>query len=211
MSGILKDRNKAFLSAVLAAHALAFWVIFAGANMRNFSTVEGLVSRFAASAPLAIFPALISFLVQGIVTSDVKARIVYWRVRGDPYPGSEAFSRWLRKDGRINAGVIEARYSPLPTSPADQNALWYRIYRTHRDDPNIEDAHRRYLLARDLAINALLFGAVTCLLIGWGSSSTPWKLMYILGSGGLYVFSCIAAQNHGRRFVTSVLANESAK
>ena len=211
MSSSLKDKNKAFLSSVLVAHAVLFWLVFASPDLESLLNVEALIFRLVKTAPFVILPALLSFLLQGVVASDLKARLVYWRFRKNPYPGSEAFTKWLHRDNRIDINVIKSRYHPLPIAPADQNALWYRIYRLHQHEPNVEDAHKRFLLARDLACCALIFGTLSSVALVWGASSYSCTLVYIIGSILYYVSCCIVAQNHGNRFVMSVLANESAR
>ena len=62
--------------------------------------------------------------------TDAKARIVFLRWQ-NPLPGSCAFTRYAAADPRINlVGVLEQAHGPLPTDLGQQNALWYKLYKS---------------------------------------------------------------------------------
>lgn len=150
---------------------------------------------------------LFLFLLNGLLSSDQKAVLVYWKLK-DPLPGSEAFSRLSKKDSRIDRKKLEEIYGKLPKSPSEQNKLWYKIYRKNAIDVVISESHRSFLLARDLASLCFIFivflGLPTLIIANW-----PLNFYYFSFLVVQYFIVVIGAQNRGRRFVTNVLAVES--
>lgn len=206
----LKEKNKIPLLTALVCQAVVFWAAFTASWGFDFDSWENVLKRFAQTSPLAAILGIAVFLLQGALGSDAKARLIFWRFTGNPYPGARAFSKWLYRDARIDPGVIKQKHNPLPHVPNKENALWYKLLKQHEAKPSIEDAHRRYLFARDLATNWLLFGLVACAAIWWGKSEIWLKILFDVGTLVMYVLMTWVARNHGVRLVTSVLAAESS-
>lgn len=165
---------------------------------------SGTITRAIASmlAP----PALL--LLTSILSPDMKACLVFWRVRY-ALPGHRAFSKYIEGDSRIDAGALEKKIGAFPNDPAAQNSEWYRIYRAHRTEDAVLDANRRYLLFRDLAtLSAFLVVVVplTLKFVGLSTAFGPAAAVFAVQ----YVLSAIAAQQAGIRFVRTVLAIESS-
>ncbi|RZM19700.1 MAG: hypothetical protein EOO88_37315 [Pedobacter sp.] len=105
---------------------------------------------------------------------------------------------------------LEAMYGPLPTDPGEQNSLWYKLYRGNNAEVSVIKSHKDFLLARDMASITFLYIFITALpMLFFGNS--PYNYYYFIALIIEYVFIVIVAQNHGKRFVTNVLAVESAK
>jgi hypothetical protein len=112
----------------------------------------------------------------------------------------------MHKDHRINPQLLENNWGTLPTDPAEQNRLWYRMYKTVEKDVRVHEAHRDWLFSRDLTGYAVIFLAVFIPAAIIGTASWPATLLYI----GLliiqYLSLMIAARTYGQRFVCNVLA-----
>lgn len=102
--------------------------------------------------------------------------------------------------------AITRSFGPLPTEPAKQNQLFYRIYQDHRDAVGVLDAHRRYLATRDIGtITGLLVLPLTVLaLIATRDvgRSVAYGAALLFG----YLLCAVAAKNYGRRMIEHVLA-----
>jgi hypothetical protein len=94
----------------------------------------------------------------------------------------------------------------LPSAPAEQNSLWYKLYRWVDGDVPVAEAHRSYLLFRDMtAMSALLLLLVPSALYLSGAREASLLIAAAL-FGGQYLATAVAARNSGVRFVTNVLA-----
>ncbi|MGH8057375.1 MAG: hypothetical protein ACREOH_09095, partial [Candidatus Entotheonellia bacterium] len=142
------------------------------------------------------------------LSSHIKAVLVFWRLC-HPLPGCRAFSRYLNSDPRISPGVLETRFGQFPREPAQQNSLWYRIYRRNENHPAIRDAHGCYLLTRDLTSLSAIFLVILGPAVIYLLDDTNRALTYLIMLVILYGFTSQAARTYGKRFVTSVLAIES--
>ena len=138
----------------------------------------------------------------------IKHKIVFLKMK-NPLPGCEAFSRIAVRDPRIDMNILKALFpSGSPKEPIDQNAAWYGMYKKHSNKIRVFQAHRSFLLARDLATLTLLFMPVTLLAhLIW---DTQLKMIWIHMAVLLLFFagSVIASRNYGRRFVANVIVEE---
>jgi hypothetical protein len=148
---------------------------------------------------------ILAGVVNGLLSSDSKARIVFWRW-SNPLPGSFAFSHYAERDPRINIGNLKKKVGRFPSTPREQNARWYKLYRSVSDYPAVIDAHRSFLLTRDYAGMALLL-LMTAGPIGvWQIPSQATAGVYIGFLLLQYLLARHAARNYGIRLVTTVLA-----
>jgi hypothetical protein len=202
-----------------AKNAWYLWV-FIGANLAVFlslvvskafvgSAVEHFWGRVTAKdGIIAVTIPLAAMVFSGALGDTAKARLVFWRWR-HPLPGCRVFTELLNTDPRIDVPALKKKLGRLPKEPQAQNALWYGLYRARQAAPTIFEAHRLYLLTRDMAtISAVL---VVLFSIGVVASSIERKIA-VLYSGGLivqYLLVASAARNYGVRFVLNVLTEES--
>ncbi len=152
---------------------------------------------------LAIMP-IVLLVLSGLLTGGMKARLVFWRWRY-PLPGHRAFSELAPKDARIDMRLLKAKHGVMPKEPRAQNTAWYGIYRRYQNATIVKQVHRRFLLARDLAVNSLVLaigGAVGLALAGAGVLAV---LFYSLVMMLHYLAFAIAARNYGIGFVCNVL------
>ena len=155
---------------------------------------------------LMIIP--LCFILEGIISSDLKHSIVFLRLRHQ-LPGCRAFSKIAPNDDRIDMKRLsDLFHSDIPQKPKDQNSAWYSIYKKHSDKTIVFHAQRCFLLTRDLAMLTLIFlpGSLAAHLI-WDTPAyricTHMGLLLLILIG-----TVVAAQNYGRRFVGNVLVEE---
>ena len=154
--------------------------------------------------PLAVL------LIVNVLPSDVKAMLVYWKPRG-VLPGSEAFTKYGPADPRIDMAALKKNAGQLPTAPAQQNSKWYELYRQVQNDPAVAEAHKLFLMYRDMATLSLsLVVLVPLALYLVGAAQTAPLLAAGLFSAQ-YLLNAFSARWSGIRFVCNVLAVHSTK
>lgn len=201
----LKGRNLKYLIGFIVLNLCAVYAIMKGSPSEWFDLTQNAIQ----SATASVFAGIFAIGLNGLLSSNQKAILVFWRLR-HPLPGSRAFSHFLEADVRIDPQGIRSRHDPLPEDPGDQNRLWYRIYRQHQNEPSVEDAHHGYLLTRDLAALSLFFVfSLVPILIVIGTPSY-YPLYYAVALMCAYIFFSHAARNYGKSLVTNVLAIESS-
>jgi hypothetical protein len=203
----LKDQNKVPLLAVGLAN-LALFVLLIHGDAIGLGGWKG-----AAEALRDAFPAGVAMILLGIVnaqlSSDVKARIIFLKWR-DALPGSESFGRHGRNDARVDFAALERHFGPLPSSPREQNALWYKLFKSIDDDVSVKQVHREFLFTRDYGCMSLMMAIA----LGPIALATLPSLKLALAYWGLLIAQLFlvvrAARQHGYRLVTTVLALKSA-
>ncbi len=201
----LKAQNVPWIWAVVVADALA---VIAFAYPAALDQAASLLASGAKLAGASIAPVVV-LLLTSLIPSDVKAMLVYWRVK-DVLPGSRAFSRYARRDERIDLDALKAKVGEFPRSGKDQNALWYRLFKERDNEPEVSEAHRLFLLFRDLAALSVLLGLVApVVLVLLGASLTAVATAAAI-FGAQYVACAVAARFHGVRMVCNVLALHAA-
>lgn len=171
------------------------------ASWNSVAVMRGLVT--------ALLPVLV-LLFTGLLSHNVKAILVYWNVT-NPLPGCQAFTRHAPADVRIDMVALKKNVGELPTDAAEQNKKWFKLYRMVGDDMTVVEAHKMYLLYRDMA--AMSLPLIVMIPLGLyfvgASTSASWV------SAGLFVVQfvvcCLCARNSGTRFVCNVLAIHSTK
>jgi hypothetical protein len=209
----LKEKNAGLIRAAMIGHVVAFaWI---AAEPLRLLRMDGptLASRLeAAAAPGTAALGLIlvaSLILLGMLNPNWRDRLIHWRWR-DPLPGCRAFTEVGPASSHVDMDRLPAKFGPLPTDGAEQNRLFYRIYRDYRDDVGVMDAHRRYLAARDIGTITALVMLVLPWLAWWASGNVARALFYGLALVVVYGLSALAARNYGLRMVQHVLALASA-
>jgi hypothetical protein len=199
--------NKLPLFALVAANVMFFCVAIGSDAIRDGGWLSAAGS-LSEALPAGLGLGLIGIL-NAQLSSEAKSRIVFGRWR-NPLPGCEAFTRYAASDPRIDLTSLERSYGPLPSDPHQQNALWYKLYKSVEDDPSVMQIHRGFLFARDYACLVLMmiivFGTAGLLQI----SSVRTALSYVALLAVQFVLARRAARNSGREFVTTVLALKGA-
>jgi hypothetical protein len=207
MPDSLKEKSNLHLYGLMVCNLAFFYVLLQRESLLNANWI-GLVADLRTAIPAGIGIALTGIL-NSQLTSDAKARIVFMRWK-NPLPGSEAFTRFMKEDSRIDVAALKKSFGPFPSDPRAQNALWYRLYKSVETDPAVVQVHRAFLSGRDYATLTLIVGIALGLVAFFQFASTKVALVYFLFLTLHFAAARRAASNHGRRFVTTVLALKSA-
>jgi uncharacterized integral membrane protein len=120
----LKEQNEKLIWTFFSFNALLFYIlaIVPIINFKEFDWQEFVTGR---GIWLIVIP-LILFILNGIISSNQKAVLTFWRFK-NPLPACRAFSHYAQKDDRVDNKILEAKFSPLPETAKEQNSLWYKI------------------------------------------------------------------------------------
>ena len=156
----LKSQNLAWLWSVVALDTLALLLVAYPALIGEM-TASGIAwfrASISAAAPVIVL------LLSSLLSSDAKAILVFWRFR-DTLPGHRAFSVHAMKDSRIDMEALRKNVGAFPDAPREQNTTWYRLYKKVESEVIVAQAHRHYLLFRDLAALSLLLAPVASMVL----------------------------------------------
>lgn len=209
----LKEQNAGLIRAVMIGHMVAFaWV--AGQPLRllkmDWSSLASRLETLAAPGTAALGLIVVASLVLlGAINPNWRDRLIHFRWKA-ALPGCRAFTEIGPATSHVDMARLDTAFGPLPTDPAEQNQLYYRIYRGFRDDIGVLDAHGRYLAARDIATITALIMFVLPILAWWATGDAGRALVYGLVLVGVYGLCALAARNYALRMVQHVLALASS-
>ena len=209
VGGSIKSRYRGRLKAFVALIALPVFVVFSGGDVLRAVLAGQWTELVDLKHVLSLGLPLATLILDGIVTSDFKAMLVYWKWR-NPLPGHEAFTVHGREDSRVDMKALEAEHGPLPTDPAEQNLLWYKLSKATADRASVDEAHYAWLLTRDLTNLSFALVIVSVGLAAFLRVSEWEWIVLVTAQGLLYVVLSQVAANKGIRFVTTVLAEAGA-
>ena len=135
--------NTKYLAPIVVAYATAAGLL----GLDRVTQAQSLLQH----AGFAGLAGIVMIVLQELFPRSVKEVLVFWRLR-DRLPGCRAFTVIAPKDARVDPTDLAVLLPSTPMSPAEQNALWYRLYRTVSDDPSVSHAHKEFLLTRDYAV-----------------------------------------------------------
>jgi hypothetical protein len=202
----VKSHNIKWL-VLLAVLDIVVVLLFLAPELIEGATLSGLVAM--RSLGTTLLPVVV-LLLTGLLPPEVKAMLVFWKV-SNPLPGCEAFTKHGLADPRIDIAALKKNVGALPTDPAEQNARWYKLYRMVADDRAVSEAHKLYLMYRDMAAMSLPLIVLVPLglRLAGASASTSWI------AAALFAFQFLAcalgARHNGIRLVCSVLAVHSVR
>lgn len=206
MTNSLKERIRPALLLVILANLLVFYLAAKTGTVLS-EGITALVRDWQDALPVG-GAVLLTTLLNGLLNRDYKARAVFWRWH-NPMPSRQAFSRHAAAEQRVDIEALENRLGLLPSDPAGESTLWYKIYKVHRDDPAVRQAHRDYLLMRDWCglsfLGLIVLGGTGLFIID--PTATAWIYGALLLAQ--YLLTMIAARNYGVSLVRNVLALES--
>ena len=140
----------------------------------------------------------------------MKARLVYWRW-SDPLPGSRAFTKFVKEDDRIDEARLLKNIGIFPANFKEQNSKWYSLYLKVKNEVSVLDAHRAFLLYRDmtsLSIILLVLAAGILWFLDFPRDDT-YKACSVFAIQ--YVLVMLSARLAGQRMVCTVLSIHSTR
>lgn len=202
----LKSMNLAWLWGFITVDIAALVLlsnpeVVSQVTMKEFASMRALV---AGVAPVIVL------LLASLLPSEVKAALVFWRHK-DTLPGHRAFSVYATKDTRIDLDALRKNIGAFPKGPREQNTTWYKLYKKVESDVTVAQAHRHYLLFRDLTAISLLLAPISALVLYFLSTSVNSSCIAFGLLGTQYVAVAVAARHNGVRLVTNVLALHAVK
>lgn len=201
----LKSKNAPYLWLFIGLNVAVFISVTIGRQL-TYSSVERIWQWVATKDGLiAICVPLATIVMNGLLADMAKARLVFWRW-WNPLPGCRAFSELMNTDPRIDAEALKAKHAPLPQDPREQNSLWYRLYKVHSKVVTVSEAHRLYLLTRDMTALSVLFAVMFPVSVLYVSVEAERTLLYCGILVTQYLVLSTSARNYGNRFVLNVLA-----
>lgn len=207
MSGkSLKARNISWLTAC-AIVDLGLLLFFT----HRMSISEFLDSKLAVERALLSTLLIVPLLfLSYFVPQNYKHRLVFWRWN-NPLPGSEAFTRYAPLDDRIDINALRKNVGAFPTTPREQNTLWYRLYKEVITDVTVVESHQNFLLFRDIAAMSLVvtfIAPVVGLFAQVGMQVITTIVIFFIFQYALFI---LPARNCGVRTVQNVLAIHASR
>jgi hypothetical protein len=205
----LKAENlKYYLAPAFAFDAAVLYVLLTGGAWTDLAKDNPVSALLATATVSGVLPAA-AIVLSHIVPPRLKAALVYWRF-SNALPGFRAFSVFVKSDPRIDGERLWAKLGQFPTDAAEQNKVWYGMYRRHKSDIIVVESHQRYLFFRDFASASVLMlaGVLAVAALGLLPGLHIGRAAIFLGAQ--YLVSALAARERGNRLVTNVLAAESA-
>jgi hypothetical protein len=201
----LKSANLPWLISLVVFDIIIVVAFVYPALISSSSASELTIARAMVTLVLPV----VVLLLTGLLPHNIKASLVYWKVT-DVLPAHEAFTKHALSDARVDMAALRADVGELPTIPNEQNRLWFKLYKATENAPTVLEAHKMYLLYRDMAaISFLLFfsAPIGFYLSGFGRAA-------VLATAGIfalqYLIAAISARHSGIRFVTNVMSIHSA-
>ncbi|WP_064789796.1 hypothetical protein [Thalassospira indica] len=199
----LKQQNVLLLAPLIIVHVLT---MAAWANFHPIWAGDLLATLHSKhSISTAALSGIAATILTGIIPAEVKSIFVFWRIK-HPLPGCRAFSVHIKNDARISEKTWKARLGEFPVEPKDQNATWYRIYSSVRDAPSVKSVHKNYLFCRDLTAINLIFLVLSVPVGAYFLDTVEEQALTTSTYLAIYFFVALAAQNYGKRMVTTVFA-----
>jgi len=205
-SRTLKPLNMRWL-VLLAVLDMAVVLLFIAPEM-----IDGIaLTKLAVARALGtvVLPVVV-LLLTGLLPANVKAMLVFWKVT-NPLPGSEAFTKHGTADTRIDMVALKRNVGALPAVPSEQNSKWYKLYRMVADDVAVVEAHKLFLMYRDMA--AMTLPLIVLIPVGLRLAGIVGIETWITAGVFLlqYIASALCARHSGIRLVCNVLAIHSTR
>lgn len=206
----LKAQNWLNLVLYVILNVLVFTIVVSG-QTPDLNKVSGMWATLTTEGGLAVTTlSFATIILTSILPNGWKEALIFWRLK-NPLPGCRVFSKLAKRDQRIDLNKIKSENGgTLPRGADGQNKLWYRIYKNHADKPPVEDAHRTYLMTRDLSgisfLLSIILGSASMIM-----SPVQISLPYFAVLVGVFLCWSVTARNNGNRFVLNVLAEESTE
>jgi hypothetical protein len=203
----LKSLNMKWLVLLALADMLFMFLFVAPELLTGIAVPQIAIGRVTASI---VLPVVVLLLVN-LLPHEVKAMLVYWRPLG-VLPGSEAFTKHGPSDARIDMGALKKNVGAFPQELSEQNSKWYKLYRQVANEQEVQEAHKLYLMYRDMAALSLPLVVLVPLFVFVSGVSNS---ALALAAAGLffvqYLLTALSARWSGIRLVCNVLAIHSTR
>lgn len=202
----LKSLNMKWL-VLLAAADVLFVLLFVAPDLLNEVTLTQIgIGRVLITTMMPV----VVLLIVNVLPHDVKSMLVYWKPLG-VLPGCEAFTKYGPRDPRIDMAALKKNVGALPTESTDQNSKWYKLYKQVPNEPEVQEAHKLFLMYRDMAVLSLPLVALVPLSLNVAGASNSTLALAACLFVVQYLLTAFSARWSGIRFVCNVMAIHSAR
>ncbi len=207
----IKPQNVPRLALFFAVNVAALFIVASG-ETEGF-TIQWFITNLGTiqNGAIVLVTSLAVIVLDGVVPNGVKDFLVFWRWPY-PLPGCRAFTEFApKRPERINIVALKKYADPLPTGPVEQNKLWLDLSVKYQAEPSVTQAHRSFLLTKEMTSLGALFLALFPLMLHLvGTVSTRTVLIYAGALFVQYLVTSTSSRNYGEGFVVVVLARASS-
>jgi len=202
----LKSHNLKWL-ALLAAADVLLVLLFVAPDLLNGVTLTQMgIGRTLTTTAMPV----VVLLIVNVLPHDVKAMLVYWKPLG-VLPGCEAFSKHGPRDPRIDMAALKKNVGALPTEATEQNSKWYKLYKQVSNETEVQEAHKLFLMYRDMAALTLPLVVLVPLSLNMAGVVNSTLALAVGLFVVQYLLAALSARWSGIRFVCNVMAIHSAR
>lgn len=198
-----QDNNRTTFLTLVAA------ILFSTGFQVGFSKLPNISEVILAGAASSVFSTVLVMLTN-LLPHDLKHKLIFTRLFNE-MPACR-IHKLILKDPRIDYELANEQWPDVFSNKADpgqRNSLWYQqIYKTVKDKPEVIQAHRNFLLYRDICSGMFMLLLIAAVWQYIGDPTLTGLLVpavfYTLG--GFTLLSLIAARFAGNRFVVNTVA-----
>jgi hypothetical protein len=202
----LKSLNMKWL-VLLAAADILFVLLFIAPDLLSGVTLSQIgIGRISITTVMPV----IVLLIVNVLPHDVKSMLVYWKPLG-VLPGCEAFTKYGPRDPRIDMAALKKNVGTLPMELTEQNSKWYKLYKQVSNEPEVQEAHKLFLMYRDMAVLSLPLLVLVPLSLNVAGASNSTLGLAVGMFSVQFLLTALSARWSGIRFVCNVLAIHSAR
>lgn len=202
----LKSLNLKWLVMLAVADVLAVLLFVTPDIVEGASPNQVGIGRIMTTTVMPV----VVLQIANVLPADIKAMLVYWKPRG-VLPGSEAFTKHGPLDPRIDIAALKKNIGELPTNPSQQNTKWYQLYKQVHDEAAVTEAHKAFLMYRDMAALSLPLVVLVPLTLHLGGATVTVIWLAVGLFLAQYLLTALSARWSGHRFVSNVLAVHATK
>ena len=201
----LKSLNLKWLVALATADAIMLALFVAPELVTRATTTQLGIYRAVGAA---VIPILVLLLVN-VLSSKVKAMLVYWKPLGW-LPGCEAFTKYGPADPRVDMVALKKNVGAWTSTPKDQNSKWFKLYKSVENVTEVAATQKDFLMYRDMAVLSMPLTALAPIGL-YVADASGTAMMLAAGMFFVqYVLTAVSARHAGERFVGNVLALHAA-
>lgn len=190
-----------------------YWISLAVLSLSELALLKFVITGSWKSFEIALTSTIlfvVNLVAVNVLTTEFKDSLTFWKWE-NPLPGTRIFSKLIFKDSFIDVERLKKKMGgSFPTTPKDQNAKWYSIYKMHKSDSTISDQNQMFVLLRDMVGQIFVYfiaGAIYLTIF------YPWNLLvkFTIVNFVSFLLVSIAGKNRGNRFALTVLAHHSSQ
>lgn len=207
----LKTQNLPMLIVAALLNLLLLGTLIEGSTLG----IDGIKSFFLdweSTSSLATLVTLVVIVATNMMSRGLKDFLVYFQGRQSA-PAHRAFTDLMSKDDRIDVNRLESNWPEVKEAKggqANQNSLWYRLFKSIDGSVEVQQSHKTWLLLRDLVALQWLFTLCMLLIVIFYPPSRAASGQISLALLALLAI-WLAAHNSGKMLVLNVLAICSVK